>query len=342
MGRGQLDLELVDLTAPIADSAAQLDRACRELGFFLVPLSVVAADVANRAWDAAHRFFALPEATKRQVGFPEPGYPYGWSPFGFESLSASLDDAGERNGGARIAGASDGGERNGGARTEPTRDLKESYSVGPDCLGPASSPVDAGEAWIRSASLWPSEPADLRPAFTAYFRAQSDVAARLLSIMAVALDLPVDHFAGLIDRHTSALRALHYRAISAETPVGSLRAGAHSDYGTLTILRTDNVKGLEIRRPDGTWLEIVPRTDAFIVNLGDSIAQWTNDRWRSTVHRVTLVDPAPRYSLAFFHMAHWDATIECLPSCRSATEPARYPPVKAGPWLMRKFQSTVT
>ena len=167
------------------------------------------------------------------------------------------------------------------------------YSVGPDCLGPAPSPVDAGEAWIRSASLWPSEPADLRLAFTTYFRAQSDVAARLLSIMAVALDLPVDHFAGLIDRHTSALRALHYRAIGAETPVGSLRAGAHSDYGTLTILRTDDVRGLEIRRPDGTWLEIVPRTDAFIVNLGDSIAQWTNDRWRSTVHRVTLVDPAP-------------------------------------------------
>ena len=101
MGRGQLDLELVDLTAPIADAAAQLDRACRELGFFLVPLSVVPADVANQAWDAAHRFFALPEATKRQVGFPEPGYPYGWSPFGFESLSASLDDAGARNAGAR-------------------------------------------------------------------------------------------------------------------------------------------------------------------------------------------------------------------------------------------------
>jgi len=330
MGRGQLDLELIDLTAPIADSAAQLDRACRELGFFLVPLSVVPADVADRAWDAAHRFFALPEATKRQVGFPEPGYPYGWSPFGFESLSASLDDASAGDGGVSDAGA------------DRTRDLKESYSVGPDCLGPAPSPVDAGEAWIRSASLWPAEPADLRPAFTAYFRAQSDVAARLLSIMAVALDLPVDHFAGLIDRHTSALRALHYRAIGADTPVGSLRAGAHSDYGTLTILRTDNVKGLEIRRPDGTWLEIVPRTDAFVVNLGDSIAQWTNDRWRSTVHRVTLADPAPRYSLAFFHMANWDATIECLPSCRSATEPARYPPVKAGPWLMRKFQSTVT
>ena len=96
---------------------------------------------ANQAWDAAHRFFALPEATKRQVGFPEPGSPYGWSPFGFESLSASLDDAGARN-----VGASDAGARNADAhdaRTNRTWDLKESYSVGPDCLGPAPSPVDA-------------------------------------------------------------------------------------------------------------------------------------------------------------------------------------------------------
>ena len=317
MQDGRLDLEVVDLTAPVAECAAQLDRACRQLGFFLIPMSVIPSDVADRAWDAAHRFFALTEATKQQVEFPEPGYPYGWSPFGFESLSASLGEAG-------------------------LGDLKESYSVGPDCLGPRPPLADAGEAWIRSPSLWPSEPADLRPAFTAYFRAQSEVAARLLSIMATALDLASDHFAGLINRHTSALRALHYREIGDETPAGALRAGAHSDYGTLTILRTDDISGLEVRRPDGTWLEIVPRTDTFVVNLGDSIAQWTNDRWRSTVHRVSLADPAPRHSLAFFHMANWDAVIECLPSCHSASEPPRYPPVEAGPWLMRKFQSTIS
>ena len=314
-----IDLTIVDLHGSVDEAAARIDDACRSVGFFRVPLSVVPAEIADPAWDAARRFFALPDGEKREVAFPEPGYPYGWSPMRFESLSASLGEAG-------------GG------------DLKESFSVGPDCLGPPPLPAEPGEAWIRSPSLWPTAPPDLRGAFEAYFRAQSDIAARILSLMAVALDLPSDHFESLIDRHTSALRALHYPPLdgaSAGEP-GTLRASAHSDYGTLTILRTDAVGGLEIRGTDGEWFAVEPRADSYVVNLGDSIAQWTNDRWRSTVHRVSPTDPARRHSMAFFHMANWDATIECLPTCLPAGEAPRHAPVKAGPWLMRKFRSTVT
>ena len=153
------------------------------------------------------------------------------------------------------------------------------------------------------------------------------------------------YFDSLIDQPITSMRALHYPAInSADDAVdsNSLRAGAHSDYGTLTILRTDDVSGLQIQQPDGTWNDITPRADTFVVNLGDSIAQWTNDRWRSTVHRVAVTDTAPRQSFAFFHMANWDASIECLPTCRVDGEPPHHEPVQAGPWLMRKFTSTVT
>ena len=92
--------------------------------------------------------------------------------------------------------------------------------------------------------------------------------------------------------------------------------------------------------PDGDWIPVDPDPNFFIVNLGDTIAQWTNDRWRSTLHRVV---PAaePRQSFAFFHMANWDAVIECLPTCLGEGETPRHEPVQAGPWLMRKFQSTV-
>ena len=124
-------------------------------------------------------------------------------------------------------------------------------------------------------------------------------------------------------------------------PGDSLRAGAHSDYGMFTILRTDAVPGLQIENPDGSWADVEPNPDMFIVNVGDSIAQWTNDRWRSTMHRVVATDPRPRQSFAFFQMANWDARIECLPSCLVEGEPPRHQPVEAGPWLMRKFQSTV-
>lgn len=314
-----MHLALIDFEAPIDEQAAAMARACETLGFFQVPLSVIPRSIADRAWEATAQFFALPEETKRRIEFPETGYPYGYSPYRFETLAKSLGDG-----------------------TPSGPDLKESLSVGPDCGVPAGDQAAGVEAWIRSPSLWPDEPADLRPSWIAYYQALADVAANLMSVMAVALELPADYFEPLIDRPITSMRALHYPALDPDAvPSNSLRAGAHSDYGTLTILRTDSVAGLEIQQPDGTWSAISPEPDTFIVNLGDSIAQWTNDRWRSTVHRVALTDTSPRQSFAFFHMANWDAVIECLPTCRVNGQPPRHEPVQAGPWLMRKFTSTV-
>ena len=310
------DLEVIDPDGDIEAQAELMDMVCSSLGFFRIPFDCIDSAVREAAWSDARTFFALPEEVKQTVGFPEAGYPYGFSPFQFESLAASQ-----------------------GEDTPP--DLKESYSVGPDCLGAAPTDLADGEAWIRSPSMWPMQPAGLRRSWSAYFQALSEVSAKLLGIMAVALELPVDYFNPLIDRHTSAMRALNYPRLTGSHP-GSLRAGAHSDYGTLTILRTDGVPGLEAQNPDGSWTAIADNPETFVVNLGDSIAQWTNDRWRSTVHRVTTVDSSARQSMAFFHMANWDAQIACLPTCTDANNPPRYEPALAGPWLMAKFQSTVT
>ena len=330
-----MELGLIDPSVRAADQVDAMARACEEIGFFRIPVDVVRRDVVDESWQAAAEFFALPDEEKRRIEFPRPGYPYGYSPFRFETLARSLGD------------------------TAAAPDLKESLSVGPDCADPsrAPSPVDTtsdehgsddGEAWIRSPSLWPEHPAGLRPAWEAYYRALAEVAERLMSIMALALGLPHDHFTPLIDRPITSMRAIHYPALEPTADdrevvsTGSLRAGAHSDYGTLTILRTDDVPGLEILAPDGSWVPIPPDPDTFVVNLGDSIAQWTNDRWHSTVHRVTNVSSAERRSIAFFHMANWDATIECLPTCRTPGEPPRHEAVRAGPWLMDKFTRTVT
>ncbi len=309
-------LGIVDLDDPIDVQAAALATACEENGFFRVPRAAVPSAVVDRAWDTAREFFALPEAERRRIEFPEPGYPYGYSPFRHETLARSL-------------GAGDG-----------VADLKESLSVGPDCGG--SFPTSADEGWIRSPSLWPERPAGLRGAWEDYYRALSGIAERLMSAMAVALELPADHFVPLTDRPITSMRAIRYPALSrpsASYP-GALRAGAHTDYGTLTILRTDGVSGLQIEDLDRGWVDVEHDPDSFIVNLGDSIAQWTNDRWRSTMHRV-VPTAEERMSFAFFHMANWDAVIECLPSCRVPGEMPRHPPVQAGPWLLRKFRSTV-
>jgi isopenicillin N synthase-like dioxygenase len=313
-----MDLDLIDIDHP--DAANRIAHACSTLGFFRLPGSVIDRAIGDNAWRTAAEFFALDAAVKAEVAFPEAGYPYGWSPYKFETLAASLGDR------------------------DAAPDLKESFSVGPDCLGQvAGAAMSPDEAWIRSPSLWPSGRDEMRTSWELYFRAMSDVSARLLSLMAVGLGLAPDYFEPLIDRHTSAMRALHYPAIDDLTEVGaSLRAGAHTDYGTLTILRTDDVAGLEIRDPAGVWRPVEPIADSYVVNLGDSIQQWTNDRWLSTMHRVAPVSGQSRQSFAFFHMANWDALIDCLATCRSATDPPRHQPVLAGPWLMSKFQSTVT
>lgn len=311
-----VELQLIDPDGDRDIQASLMDQVCSSLGFFRIPFDAVDHDVREAAWEDAAQFFQLPDEEKRTVGFPKPGYPYGFSPFEFESLAASQ-----------------------GNSTKP--DLKESFSVGPDCAGPSHDGVSDGERWVRSPSMWPTNPTRLRSSWTAYYRALSDVSNNLLEIMALALDLPDDYFVSLTDRHTSAMRALSYPAIDAPSP-GSLRAGAHTDYGTLTILRTDGVPGLEVQNPDGTWAEIADQPGTFVVNLGDSIERWTNNRWRSTMHRVSVAAPEARQSMAFFHNANWDATIECLPSCTGPDNPPRYEATVAGPWLQSKFQSTVS
>ena len=118
--------------------------------------------------------------------------------------------------------------------------------------------------------------------------------------------------------------------------------GAHTDYGIITILYADPVPGLEIVAPDGTWRSVLPEPGALLVNLGDLLGEWTNDRWRSTLHRVvppprSVLGPAKRRSVAFFFDGNHDALVECLPTCVSAENPAKYPPVLAGDHLMAKL-----
>ena len=310
-----MELSLVDPNSPRSAQVETMRDACAANGFFRVPLSSIPADIAAEAWGLAKAFFSLPTAHKEAVGFPEPGYPYGYSEYGLEALARSLGDH------------------------DAVGDMKESFSVGPDCGVHASTvPATGASAWIRSVSLWPTQIPELRDAWERYYQALAVVAAELMSVMAEALELPTDYFEPFIDRPISSMRALHYPAVPNQAP-SALRAGAHTDYGTLTILRTDEVAGLQIHTHDGWW-DVPPDPDTFVVNLGDTIAQWTNDRWRSTLHRV-VPGAEPRQSMAFFHMANWDATIECLPTCRADGEAPRHQPVQAGPWLMQKFQSTV-
>ena len=145
----------------------------------------------------------------------------------------------------------------------------------------------------------------------------NDVGARLRHVFARALDRDADFFEPLFDDRASSLRVINYPEVESRAEDGELRAGAHRDYGFLTILRSENVAGgLEVQLRGGEWIPVDTPPDSFVVNLGDMLEEWTDGRWVSTLHRVATPPPntagTRRQSLVFFHNPREDAYIDAL------------------------------
>jgi isopenicillin N synthase-like dioxygenase len=161
----------------------------------------------------------------------------------------------------------------------------------------------------------------------------------LMSGIALSLDLPWRHFDPCLETHMSSLRLLHYPPHPEADAAREVGCGAHTDWGAITVLAQD-ASGLEIRHAAGHWIAapVVPGT--FIVNLGDMMARWTNDLYASTPHRVLNRSPRDRYSAAFFFDPAFHTRVECLPTCRSAERPVRYPPITSGEHLAEMHRRT--
>jgi isopenicillin N synthase-like dioxygenase len=301
---------------------AVVDEICRSTGFLAIAHHGVGAATIEGIWNSTTAFFDQPADSKQQAGAPYPGYPYGYLGPGTEALAKS------RN-----------------VDTPP--DLKESFNGGP-LVVPSGMTDPEALGFCYAATIWPERPEGFAEAWKAYYRAMEDLAARIMRVFAVALQLDEPFFDAYVDAPISALRALNYPEQTVAPQPGQLRAGAHTDYGSLTILLPQpGSRGLEIIAPDGTWTAVPPVPGAFVINIGDLMALWTNDRWVSTMHRVVNPPAAEgglqrRQSLAFFHQPNWFAEIACLPSCIAAGESPKFAPVLSGPYLMGKFKSTVT
>ncbi len=291
-------------TAPVLDLAApprpaDVDNHLRRSGFLLLTGHGVDAGLIRETRDVAGRFFALDDGVKRSFRPAADGAP------GYQPLA----------GGGALA-------RTLGGDGPP--DPKESFTTGPL----AAAPDPALARWFP-APRWPDVPG-FAEVWTAYYRAMDELATRLLALFARALELPDDWFAAFCRHPTSTLSAVRYPATSA-----AIRAGEHSDYGTLTILhKQPGADDLEVRTPDGGWTRLRPGDGTLVVNTGDLLARWTGDRWVSTVHRV-VGGPRPGVSLGFFHQPDADALVGALPGHGSAG----YPPVRAGEHLAAKMTS---
>lgn len=301
--------------------AAAVDAACRETGFLAVRGHRVDLVLLDDMMQTCTAFFAQPLETKLRSRTDDLVGNRGYAPPESEALSYSL-----------------------GVDSPP--DLFEAFNAGPPAAPRGVGPEDA--ARFFAPNVWPDQPTGMRSVWERYWRACADLGDVLTDVFARALGLPDGWFRPLLSRQPSVIRANNYeRRADAEPPrPGQMRMGAHSDYGSITILLADRVPGLQIRDDEGVWHDVLPPEDGFLVNLGDLLAEWTNDRWRSTVHRVVPppagAGAARRRSIAWFQQPNHDAVIEVLDVCTSDDDPARYPPTTAGAHLVAKLMGPRT
>ena len=296
--------------------ARAVDDACRRIGFLTVAGHGVPRPVIDDALAATWAFFDLGDAEKRRWVSPKGDFRRGYMPVGGNALAYTL-----------------------GGESPP--DLIEAFTFGRFDLPETPYYTAHRETWFEP-NIWPALPPGFQRRLCAYYRAMERLAETLMRIFALALGMPEEFFADKIDRHITAMRLNHYAEATGPPLPGQLRAGAHTDYGSLTILlATAGDGGLQVRGGDGAWLDVAPVPDTFVVNLGDLMAQWTNDRWVSTLHRVANPPPdqlasSRRASIAFFHQPNHDARVECLPTCLDPGEAPRYAPTTSGAHLLAK------
>jgi len=321
-----LQVPIIDLTA-WADGgeagrrqvAADVDAACRAIGFLQVTGHGIDPAVIDAMARATGAFFELPLEEKLRWQSPRAEVNRGYAARGQEGLAYSLG-------------------------IEQPPDLFEAFNIGPDDPDLGDPAVAVERHRFFAANIWPDQPAGLRDALVAYFAEARRVAHLLTDVFALALGLPDSWFRAFTTHSTDTMRVIHYRTAPGDpAPLEhQVGMGAHTDYGICTVLYADAVEGLQILAADGAWHDVIPAPGALLVNLGDLTAEWTNDRWRSTIPRVLPPARRPdrvatRRSVAFFHDGNHDARIECLPTCCGPDNPPRYAPVLAGEHLLGKL-----
>jgi isopenicillin N synthase-like dioxygenase len=297
--------------------AAEIDAACRSIGFLIISGHGVPQDLIGRVDRTSRAFFDLPVAEKEKCHPDNPDVWRGYYGMATSTLSDTIGKVGD------------------------LPDLREYYTMNNPSVDRADPYYQTEAARIIFApNIYPAGVADFEAAWTEYYAAMETLAAALMRLFALALGLDEHWFDGKIDRHMTNLTVSNYpepkRAVSSR----QMRAGPHTDYGSLTILRAENKPGgLEVHTPQGTWERVPILPGTLLVNLGDLMAQWTNDEWVSTLHRVVAppigqAKDSRRVSLTFFHQPNHDALIECIPTCRR--EAAKYAPITSGAHLEAK------
>lgn len=354
----QAIVPIIDISALFGDdqekrlaTANEIGKACKEIGFFIIVGHQVSDEVINGAWESTRLFFETSLEHKLTFVKPQHVYPFGYSEMGVEVLSAGK------------------AAESGVEQTISPPDLKEMFSLGPK---------DPKAGFPERE--FPTQPPEFAATWDKYYDTLSALAQQILRAFALALQLDDEaFFEQFVDHHASALRAIHYPAINTDGVLpGQLRASAHTDYGTITILKSDG-PGLQVSKDKSppTWYDVPHVPDGFIINLGDLMRRWTNDQWLSTLHQVVIptsevsaawgtnaageavlltesgatssssgssaasqvVTTKRRQSMAFFHNINKDAVVSVI--LRGADDVPKHEPIVAGDFLMQKHLASM-
>mmetsp|Transcript_15232 Transcript_15232/g.23703 ORF Transcript_15232/g.23703 Transcript_15232/m.23703 type:complete len:326 (-) Transcript_15232:63-1040(-) len=296
-----------------------LRSACIDVGFFYLEGHGISNDILDDVVQACKRIFHLPLSSKQALS--DKLMSRGYTAFGEETLDPAKQIKG---------------------------DTKEGFYFANDI--PKSSPK-YNPAKLSGPNVWPSpnlcpemtgsDCDAFRSSITTYYEKSSELGFRVVQMLALAIGLEDQHY--FDDDFTdpmAAMRPLHYAAEKSNPEKGVFACGAHSDYGMVTLLLTDENPGLQILTKQGEWIDVPPKPGAFVVNLGDMLERWTNGLFRSTVHRVLTSGQNDRYSIPFFYEPNFDCKVECLPICCSPENPPKYSSTTSGEHLLEKYRQT--
>lgn len=283
--------------------------ACTRVGFFYAANHRVDPAIIERTFAAAHRFFDLPLERK---------------------LAVDIANSPNLRGYTKLLGEN----------TDPTArgDLHEGFDLALDL--PPDDPDVAAGVFGYGPNQWPEGLPGFKEALLAYHAAMRQFGRRIFAAFALALELDEDHFEPLIGKPMAHMRVLHYPSQDGPIDERQIGIGAHSDYECFTILCTDGTPALQVLNSAGEWIHAPPIEGAFIVNVGDLMARWTNDYFASTVHRAINRSGRERYSIPFFYGIESEKIVEVLPTCVGPDRPAKYPPIGAGDYIRSRFDAT--
>jgi isopenicillin N synthase-like dioxygenase len=280
--------------------AGQIHRACRETGFFYVANHGVERHLVDGQFAAAQRLFDLPLEEKMSLHMKKSPSAAGYEPTGGQVLDSQDANA-----------------------EQAPPDLKESFYCGEEL--PDDHPYVVARRRGYGHNQWPSHLPEFRDQTLAYGGAVRRLGDRILALIARSLDLADDWFVPYFATAGGKVRLIKYQPHPDNAAFNQLGAGAHTDWGGITLLAQDNIGGLEVRNVSGDWIDAKPVPNTFVINLGDLMARWTNGLYNSNMHRVKNNSSArDRYSIAFFYSPDPDAVIDPIPTCVDEAHPRRF------------------